>query len=194
LPQECLKASKIFKSFVTSGGNGLDKVVPRSVLQQAKGFVIFTVVKAGFVFSARAGSGLVIARLPDGTFSAPSAVGTAGVGFGGQAGAELTEFLIVLNSTSAIRSFMSAGSLTLGGNLSLAVGPLGRNGEAMGALNTKGRVAAMYSYSKTKGLFGGVSIEGSLIVERQDANSIAYQSDVTAKQLLSGMIPPPHWA
>ncbi|KAG8954126.1 hypothetical protein FRC04_000346 [Tulasnella sp. 424] len=194
LPQECLKASKIFKSFVQSGGNGLDKVVPRSVLQQAKGFVIFTVVKAGFVFSARAGSGLVIARLPDGTFSAPSAIGTAGMGFGGQAGAELTEFLIVLNSTSALRSFMSAGSLTLGGNLSLAVGPLGRNGEAMGALNTKGKVAAMYSYSKTKGLFGGVSIEGSIIVERQDANAIAYQSDVTAKQLLSGNIPPPHWA
>ncbi|KAG8961128.1 hypothetical protein FRC00_013150 [Tulasnella sp. 408] len=89
---------------------------------------------------------------------------------------------------------MSAGSLTLGGNLSLAVGPLGRNGEAMGALNTKGKVAAMYSYSKTKGLFGGVSIEGSIIVERQDANAIAYQSDVTAKQLLSGTIPPPHWA
>ena len=47
---------------------------------------------------------------------------------------------------------MSAGSLTLGGNMSLAIGPLGRNGEALGALNTKGRVAAMYSYSKTKGM------------------------------------------
>lgn len=80
------------------------------------------------------------------------------MGFGGQAGAELTEFLIVLNSNSAIKSFMSAGSLTLGGNLSLAVGPLGRNGEAMGALNTKGRVAAMYSYSKTKGLSSRVIV------------------------------------
>ncbi|KAG8906805.1 hypothetical protein FRB99_006072 [Tulasnella sp. 403] len=194
LPQECIKATRIFKSFVTSGGRGLDKVIPHSVLQNAKGFVIFTVVKAGFVFSARAGSGLVIARLPDGSFSAPSAIGTAGMGFGGQAGAELTDFLIVLNSRSAIRSFMSAGSLTLGGNMSLAVGPLGRNGEALGALNTKGKVAAMYSYSKTKGLFGGVSVEGSVIVERQDANAIAYNADVTAKQLLSGSILPPHWA
>lgn len=73
------------------------------------------------------------------------------MGFGGQAGAEVTEFLIILNSRAALRSFMSAGSLTLGGNMSLAVGPLGRNGEAMGAVNSKGRVAAMYSYSKTKG-------------------------------------------
>ena len=89
---------------------------------------------------------------------------------------------------------MSAGSLTLGGNLSVAVGPLGRNGEALGSLNTSGKVAAMYSYSKTRGLFGGVSIEGSVIVERQDANAQAYRADVTVKQLLSGAIPPPEWA
>ena len=89
---------------------------------------------------------------------------------------------------------MSAGSLTLGGNLSVAVGPLGRNGEALGSLNTSGKVAAMYSYSKTRGLFGGVSIEGSVIVERQDANAQAYHSDVTVKQLLSGAVTPPEWA
>lgn len=69
-----------------------------TVLQQAKGFAIFTVAKAGFVVSARAGSGIVIARLPNGEWSAPTAIGTAGLGFGGQAGAEVTDFLIVLNS------------------------------------------------------------------------------------------------
>lgn len=74
------------------------------------------------------------------------------MGFGGQAGAELTDFLIILNSSSAVKTFMSAGSLSLGGNMSLAIGPLGRNGEASGTLNTKGKVAAMYSYSKTKGV------------------------------------------
>ena len=90
---------------------------------------------------------------------------------------------------------MAAGSLTLGGNMSIAVGPLGRNGEATGAINTSGKVAAMYSYSKTRGLFGGLSIEGSVIVERQDANALAYESDVSVKQLLSGGVyPPPEWA
>ena len=108
---------------------------------------------------------------------------------------EMTEFLIVLNSRSALRSFMSAGSLTFGGNLSLAVGPLGRNGEVSGSVNSKGKVAAMYSYSKTKGLFGGISVEGSVILERQDANCAAYKnSNVTAKMLLSGHVPPPPWA
>jgi hypothetical protein len=89
---------------------------------------------------------------------------------------------------------MAAGSLTLGGNMSLAIGPLGRNGEANGAVNSSGKVAAIYSYSKTKGLFGGVSIEGSVIVERQDANANGYRSDVTVKQLLSGSVDVPQWA
>jgi len=194
LPKECAKAARIFKSFVDSGNNGLDGVIPRSILENAKGFAIFTVFKAGFLFSARAGSGVVIAKLPNGSWSAPSAIGTAGVGVGGQAGAEMTDFLIVLNSESSIRSFMSAGSLQLGGNLSIALGPLGRNGEAIGSVNTSGKVAAMYSYSKTKGLFGGVSVEGSVIVERQDANALAYGTDVSVKSLLSGNVAPPDWA
>lgn len=90
---------------------------------------------------------------------------------------------------------MSAGSLTLGGNLSVAVGPLGRNAEGSGAVSSKGKVAAMYSYSKTKGLFGGVSVEGSVIVERQDANRLAYGGDsLSVKQILSGQFDPPDWA
>jgi hypothetical protein len=90
---------------------------------------------------------------------------------------------------------MSTGSFTLGGNLSIAVGPLGRNGEAIGSLSSGGTLAAMYSYSKTRGLFGGVSLEGSVIVERQDANALAYgKESISVKALLSGAIPPPQWA
>lgn len=89
---------------------------------------------------------------------------------------------------------MSAGSVTLGGNMSVAVGPLGRNAEGSGALNTKGQIAAMYSYSKTKGLFGGVSLEGTIIAERQDANRLAYGGNPTAKSILTGSFDPPEWA
>ncbi|KAI5828559.1 DUF500-domain-containing protein [Schizophyllum commune Tattone D] len=192
LPKECTKAAKIFQSFVDSANNGLDGIIPREIIEHAKGFAIFSVFKAGFLFSARAGSGVVIARLDNGSWSAPSAIGTAGVGFGSQAGAEVTDFLIVLNTRS--KSFMAAGSLTLGGNMSIALGPLGRNGEALGSLNTKGKMAAMYSYSKTRGLFGGLSLEGSVIVDREDANYQAYGTSVSAKQLLSGAIEPPAWA
>jgi lipid-binding SYLF domain-containing protein len=96
------------------------QVIPRSVLENAKGFCILSVFKAGFLFSARGGSGIVIAKLENGcgytlifmskssiwrsrrftAWSAPSAIGTAGLGLGGQIGAEITDFLIVLNSRS----------------------------------------------------------------------------------------------
>jgi lipid-binding SYLF domain-containing protein len=187
-------ADTAVRSFVDTHNNGLDKVIPRYVLERAAGFAIFTVAKAGFLFSARAGSGLVIARTEDGSWSPPTAIAVGGVGFGGQAGAEVTDFLIVLNSRAAVATFMSAGSLTLGGNLSIAVGPLGRNAEGSGSLNTKGQLAAMYSYSKTKGLFGGVSLEGTVIAERQDANRLAYGGSPTAKQILTGAFDPPDWA
>lgn len=74
--------------------------------------------------------------------------------------------------------------------MSIAAGPIGRNAEAAGAASTRG-VAAVFSYSKTKGLFAGVSLEGSMLVERKDANEKLYNSRVTARQLLSGTIRPP---
>lgn len=147
-------------------------------------------LKAGFIGSGRFGSGIVIARLADGSWSAPSAIATAGAGVGGQIGFELTDFVFILNDAAAVRTFSQVGSLTLGGNVSLAAGPVGRNAEAAGAASTRG-VAAIFSYSKTKGLFAGVSLEGSMLVERKDANEKMYQSRVSASQLLTGNIRPP---
>lgn len=81
-------------------------------------------------------------------------------------------------------------SVTLGGNVSIAAGPVGRNAEAAGAASLKG-VAGVFSYSKTKGLFAGVSLEGSVLIERRDANEKLYNSKVTARQLLEGGVSPP---
>ncbi|KAL3437864.1 hypothetical protein BDV09DRAFT_137912 [Aspergillus tetrazonus] len=191
LSSECKKAGKILASFVDPRqAFGPDKVIPPEVLAGAKGLAILTVLKAGFLGSGRFGSGIVVARLADGSWSAPSAIATAGAGFGGQIGFELTDFVFILNDAAAVRTFSQAGTLTLGGNVSIAAGPVGRNAEAAGAASTKG-VAAVFSYSKTKGLFAGVSLEGSMLVERRDANERLYNSRVSARQLLSGTIPPP---
>lgn len=147
-------------------------------------------LKAGFLGSGRFGSGVVVARLADGSWSAPSAIATAGAGFGGQIGFELTDFVFILNDAAAVRTFSQFGTLTLGGNVSIAAGPVGRNAEAAGAASTRG-VAAVFSYSKTKGLFAGVSLEGSMLVERKDANEKMYNTRITARQLLSGSVRPP---
>ena len=140
--------------------------------------------------SGRFGSGIVVARLADGSWSAPSAIATAGAGFGGQIGFELTDFVFILNDAAAVKTFSQQGSLTLGGNVSIAAGPVGRNAEAAGAASLKS-VAGVFSYSKTKGLFAGVSLEGSGIVERRDANQKLYNSRITARQLLEGGVRPP---
>ncbi|KAF2423381.1 DUF500 and SH3 domain protein [Tothia fuscella] len=188
---EVKKAAKILASFVDPNQSfGPDRVIPPNVLSQAKGLAVITVFKAGFLGSGRFGSGIVVARLPDGSWSAPSAIATVGGGFGGQIGFELTDFVFILNDASAVRSFAQAGSLTLGGNVSLAAGPVGRNAEAAGAASLKG-VAGIFAYSKTKGLFAGVSLEGSAIIERKDANEKLYNRKVSARALLEGQVPIP---
>lgn len=131
-----------------------------------------------------------MARLSDGSWSAPSAVATAGGGFGGQIGFELTDFVFILNDSAAVKAFSQAASVTLGGNVSIAAGPVGRNAEAAGAASLKG-VAGVFAYSKTKGLFAGVSLEGSVLIERRDANEKMYGGRITARQLLEGGIRPP---
>ena len=122
--------------------------------------------------------------------SAPTAIATAGGGFGGQIGFELTDFVFVLNDASAVKTFAQVGSLTLGGNVSIAAGPVGRNAEAAGAASLKS-VSGIFAYSKTKGLFAGVSLEGSVIIERKDANEKMYGRKLTARELLGGNVPVP---
>lgn len=185
------KAAKVLASFVKPNQlAGPNDVIPPEVLRNAKGLAIITVLKAGFLFSGRAGSGVVVARLPDGSWSPPSAIVTAGAGVGGQIGAELTDFVFILNTKSAVESFSQMGSVTLGTNLSIAAGPLGRNAEAAGTASLKS-VSAVFSYSKTKGLFAGVSLEGSAIVERREANRKFYGSNCKARNILSGQVDAP---
>ncbi|KAF2713964.1 DUF500-domain-containing protein [Pleomassaria siparia CBS 279.74] len=194
MSSECRKTGKILASFVDPRqAFGPDKIIPPQILANAKGLAILTVFKAGFLGTARFGSGVVVARLADGSWSAPSAIGTIGGGFGGQIGFELTDFVFILNDANAVKTFAQQGSLTLGGNVSIAAGPVGRNAEAAGVASLKS-VAGIFSYSKTKGLFAGVSLEGSGIIERRDANEKLYGKRWTARELLSGQVEVPHAA
>lgn len=155
----------------------------------SKGLIICTVLKAGMLGSIRFGSGLMIARLPDGSWSAPSAVALGGLGVGGQFGMELTDFVFVLNTDAAVKTFLESGNITIGGNISMALGP-GRSAETGAIIGTNG-VAGIFAYSKTRGVFGGATFEGSVIMERSSANKKMYDRKVKAMQLLNGEIPPP---
>jgi lipid-binding SYLF domain-containing protein len=163
-----------------------EQQIPRAVLRQARGLAVLTVVKAGFIFSGKAGHGVVIARLDQNRWSGPSFIGTGGAGWGLQIGAEVTDFIFVLNNRAAVRAFSRGGNITLGADVSAAAGPVGRDLQA-GVAPT----AAVYTYSRSKGLFGGVSLEGAVIVTRAAANARYYGRSVTATDILNGRVTPP---
>ncbi|MGD9765752.1 MAG: YSC84-related protein [Candidatus Binatia bacterium] len=159
--------------------------VPESVLKDAKGLAILTVLKAGFIFSGQGGWGVVVARTPHG-WSGPSAIGTGGAGFGLQIGAEVTEFVLVLNTPEAVEAFSKGANISLGAALSVAAGPVGRTGGA----NVM-PIAAVYTYSRSQGLFAGASLEGTVIAARDSQNREYYGREVTPREILSGKVKPP---
>ena len=162
-----------------------ERAIPPAVMRAARGLAILTVTKAGFIGSVRGGTGVVVARLDKG-WSGPSAIGTGGIGVGFQAGAEVSELVIVLNTPAAIDAFAKGGNVTLGGALTVAAGPIGRTAEAAIGLQT-----AMYTYSRSQGLFAGVSLEGTVIGTRDEANAEYYGKSVAAKDILAGNVQAP---
>jgi lipid-binding SYLF domain-containing protein len=159
--------------------------IPPAVMRAARGLAILTVTKAGFIGSVRGGSGVVVARTEKG-WSGPSAISTGGLGVGFQAGVEVSEFVIVLNTPAAVDAFAKQGNLTLGGNISVAAGPVGRAAEAAVGLQ-----AAVYTYSQSQGLFAGVSLEGTGIGTRDDVNAGYYGKPVAAREILAGKLQAP---
>ncbi|MDR3555760.1 MAG: YSC84-related protein [Syntrophobacteraceae bacterium] len=162
-----------------------DKSIPQEVLRRARGVAIITVIKAGFMVSGHGGSGVVLARTRTG-WSGPSAIGTGGAGFGFQIGAEQTEFVFVLNTYEAVKAFSRGANVQLGADLSVAAGPVGRTAEAKVT-----PVAAVYAYSRSQGLFAGVSIAGTVIATRNEANAEFYGRPVTPRQILYGKVRAP---
>jgi lipid-binding SYLF domain-containing protein len=101
----------------------------------------------------------------------------------------VTEFIIILNTRGAVTAFARGGNVELGGALSVAAGPLGRVAEA-GVLP----LAAVYTYSRSQGLFAGASLEGTIFIAQSAKNAKYYQQPVTPEEILSGRAVPPSGA
>ena len=162
-----------------------EKGIPPYVWRNAKGLAIISVLKVGFGVSGKGGQGVVVARTGHG-WSGPSFVGTGGAGWGAQIGAQVTDFIFVLNSQEAVRAFSKDGNVTLGVDASAAAGPVGRDASA-GVTPS----AAIYTYSRSKGLFAGASIEGAVIATQKTANARYYGRSVRARDILTGNVPAP---
>lgn len=162
-----------------------EKQIPPRVLADARGLAIVRVLKVGLGVSGKGGEGVVVARTGNG-WSGPSFIGTGGAGYGFQIGAQVTEFVFVLNTADAVRAFSRDGNVTLGADVSAAAGPVGRDVQA--AVTP---TAGIYTYSRSAGLFAGASIEGAVIATQKSANAHYYGQKVSARSILSGRVPPP---
>lgn len=145
------------------------KSIPPALLRDAQGVaVVPNVVKAGFVAGARFGHGVALVRLPDGRWSGPIFISLVGGSLGWQAGVSSTDVVLVFKTRRGLdRVLEGKGKLTLGADAAVAAGPLGRQAEAGTDLPLR---AEVYSYSRSRGLFVGVSLEGAGLLNNHEAN------------------------
>lgn len=191
---EIYKATNTMKKYCQVARLNPEKSIPSSILKGAKGLAILTVAKAGAVLTYKVGTGLVVARRSDGSWSAPSAILSVGLGWGVQIGGELTDFIIVLHDRKAVKAFSSRIHLSLGAGLSAAAGPIGRAFEADVRASEKGS-GICYTYSCSKGAFVGVSLEGNVVTTRTETNLRFYgDAYLTTTDILFGRVERPRAA
>ncbi|MCW5730827.1 MAG: lipid-binding SYLF domain-containing protein [Alphaproteobacteria bacterium] len=154
----------------------------RKLLARARGVVVFPqILKAGFILGAEGGSGVLLGRDgKTGAWTAPAfyTMGAASIGF--QAGAEASEVMLLIMSDRALNAVIEH-QVKLGADASIAVGPIGKG---MGASTTTNLNADIYSFARTKGLFGGVSLDGAIIKARESMMQAYYGQPATARQVV----------
>ncbi|HEY1313100.1 MAG TPA: lipid-binding SYLF domain-containing protein, partial [Steroidobacteraceae bacterium] len=165
-----------------------DQQIPDALLSRAYGIaVIPDVTKVAFIFGGRHGNGVLVVRDKlTSAWSNPSFVSLTGGSWGFQAGAQSSDIVLVFTTKTGIEG-IAGGKLTLGADASVATGPVGRQGSAATDMSFN---AEIYSYARTRGLFGGIALDGSVISIDRSANSALYgKSGVTATDIFSGQAP-----
>lgn len=133
-------------------------------------YIVPSLFKGGFVLGAEGGSGVLLARGPDGSWSSPAFYSMAGGSIGLQIGGQVSEVVLTIMNDAALQAILED-NFKMGGDLSIAVGPLGAGVEAGTTTNWE---ADVYAFSHAVGLFGGGSLEGSAIFTNDDDNQTYY--------------------
>ncbi|KAK7731521.1 hypothetical protein SLS53_008761 [Cytospora paraplurivora] len=217
LNAECDKAARILKSFCKDGFYTEDKAavaeatetpsssprptaspgpkgkakvlvkIPQKVIETAAGLAIFTTMRTGLHLSGAGGSGVLVSRLPDGSWSPPSGflVHTLGAGF--MIGVDIYDCVCVLRTPQAVRAFTNP-RVSLGGEVGLVAGPVGAGASVEAALHKPTKPA--WSYMKSRGFYAGVQADGTIILSRPDANGEFYGvKGIKVSDILQGNIP-----
>lgn len=205
LDKESDKCARILKSFCKDGfyserptdpnapkdgPKGKPKVlvkIPQKVIKNAVALAIFTTMRTGLWVSGAGGSGVLIARLPDGSWSPPSGllVHTAGVGF--MAGIDIYDCVLVINTPEALAAFKKV-RVSLGGEISVAAGPVGVGGIGEFDMVGERKRKPVWTYMKSRGLYAGAQVDGSIVIERNDENARFYGERLPASDILAGKL------
>lgn len=168
------RASTVITEIMRAG----DKSIPRDLLEKAKAVVVFPgALKFGFIVGGQGGSGVAIRRLGSG-WSAPAFLNMGGGSIGPQIGGQKTDYILLIMNEKGLKGLLED-KFELGGEGSVAAGPVGRTAAA----STNATLdAEILTYSRSKGLFAGVSLKGVVITQDQDMNQAVYKK--SARQIL----------
>ena len=180
------KATRTFHEIMAAP----DKGIPRDLMEKAKCVVIIPgEEKAAFIFGGNYGRGLATCRTATG-WSAPMFVAVGGGSFGFQIGASFTDVVMLFMNDHALHSLLGD-KFKIGADVTVAAGPVGRQASA----NTDIRLdAEILSYSRSKGLFAGISLDGAVLQADKSGDKAMYGSNVTRREILHGGVAVPESA
>jgi len=166
-----------------------DKAIPADLFHKAYCVVVIpNMKKAGFIFSGKYGKGFATCRNPDGSgWTGPAAMRVEGGGFGLQAGGESADIVMLVMSDKGMKGILSS-KFTLGGEASVAAGPVGRDATAQTDATMH---ADILSYSRSRGVFGGLSLQGGTLRADEDANKAIYGKKENNADILTGKVKAP---
>lgn len=166
-----------------------ERSVPPLLMKNAYGIAIIpSVVKVGFVVGGSYGEGVLSVRMADGTWSDPVFVSITGGSVGWQIGAQSSDVVLVFKSRRSVDGIMN-GKFTLGADASVAAGPMGRKAAAATDENLR---AEIFSYSRSRGLFAGIALDGAAIQIKHQNNEQYYrQPYIAASEILDGRVANP---
>ena len=162
-----------------------DQVIPDSILERAEAIVVIpSLVKGGFIVGAQHGKGIMSIRdRATNTWTSPGFVALTGGSFGWQIGLQGVDLVLLVMNPAGVKDLLSS-EFKLGANASVAAGPVGRSAEA----STDAKVSAqILAYSRAKGLFAGLTVEGAALRADKDANQKFYGRGVTQDDIIKGM-------
>jgi len=165
-----------------------EQEIPPALLKNAQGIAVIPgVIKAGFVVGGSYGRGLLTVRGENGRWGQPIFLKLFAGSLGWQIGAQSTDVVLVFKTRRSVEGLIN-GTFTLGADAAVAAGPVGRRGEAATDVDLK---AEIVSYSRSRGLFAGVSLEGAKLDVDRDANTEFYGKPVRPREIMDGSVAAP---